>query len=181
MNGHRWGRRATRRTLAALAALVGALLVAAVAVAGPHAAGTGGGQADRLRAIEQARLQALVAGDTATARGLMAPDFQVINPAGIPLARDQLLAGIDAGEPDFFVDEPASPIAVRLYGNAAVLRYQESFDLVIAGTRLTHQAWSTVLYERRGGRWQVVWVQTTAIPNRLDLLLEALKPLKPTE
>jgi hypothetical protein len=33
-----------------------------------------------------------------------------------------------------------------------------------------------VLYERRQGRWQVVWEQTTAVPNRLDLFIESLKP-----
>jgi hypothetical protein len=63
-------------------------------------------------------------------------------------------------------------------GDSATLRYRESFDLVKGGTRLTHQAWSTVLYERRQGRWQVVREQTTAVPNRLDLFIESLKPAK---
>jgi hypothetical protein len=33
-----------------------------------------------------------------------------------------------------------------------------------------------VSYERRNGRWQIVWEQTTAIPNEPDLFLESLKP-----
>jgi hypothetical protein len=153
-----------------------ALLIAAGAVAGARGSEKGSSQADRLRAIEQARTQALVDADTATARKIMAEDYQGINPAGEPLSREELLAPVKAGVLDFLTDGAASPISVRLHGDAAVLRYQRNFDLVIAGTRLTHKAWSTELYERRHGRWQIVWEQTTAIPNKADLFLESLKP-----
>ena len=177
MKSHLTGRKArARRSLAMLAAVAAALLIAASAVAGTHGSEKGSSQADRLRAIEQKRTQALVDADTATARKLMADDYQGINPAGAPLSREELLSSVKAGVLDFLVEEPASPISVRLHGNAAVLRYQRKFDLVIAGTRLTHKAWSTELYERRHGRWQIVWEQTTAIPNRPDLFLESLKP-----
>lgn len=159
-----------------LAAAAAALLIAASAVAATHGSGKGSSQADRLRAIETQRGQALADADTATARKLMADDYQGINPAGAPLSREQLLGAVAAGDLDFLVDKPASPIAVRLHGNTAVLRFQRSFDLVVAGTRLTHKAWSTELYERRHGNWQIVWEQTTAVPNKPDLLLEALKP-----
>jgi Domain of unknown function (DUF4440) len=174
------GRKARARRslamLAAVAAVAAVLLMSASAVAGTHGSDKGSSQADRLRAIEQKRTQALVDADTATARKLMADDYQGINPAGAPLSREALLASVKAGVLDFLVEEPVSPISVRLHGNAAVLRYQRSFDLVIAGTRLTHKAWSTELYERRHGRWQIVWEQTTAVPNRPDLFLESLKP-----
>jgi hypothetical protein len=66
---------------------------------------------------------------------------------------------------------------VRLSGDSAALRYQVNFDLFFGGIRLTHAAWITELYERRAGRWQIVWEQATAIPNRFDLLVEALKPI----
>ena len=158
--------------MAILLAAAAALLIAATAVAAGH----GSSQADRLRAIEQKRTQALADADTATARQLMADDFQLINPGGAAQSREQLLGAVKAGVLDFIGNGPASPITVRQYGNAAVLRYQRNFDLVIAGTRLTHKAWSTELYERRHGRWQIVWEQTTAVPNRPDLFLESLKP-----
>jgi Domain of unknown function (DUF4440) len=174
---HLTGRKApARRVVAMLAAAAAALLIAASAVAATHGSGKGLSQADRLRAIETQRGQALADADTATARKLMADDYQGINPAGAPLSREELLGAVEAGVLDFLVDKPASPIAVRLYGDAAVLRYQRSFDLVIAGTRLTHKAWSTELYERRHGRWQIVWEQTTAVPNKPDLFLESLRP-----
>ena len=163
-----------RRTLAAVAA---ALALATGVVTASSAAPASSSQADRLRAIETTRLQALVDADTATARKLTAPDFQVINPAGAPLSRDDFLGAVQAGVIDFLALEPSSPIAVRRSGDSATLRYQTMFDVVAGGTHVTHQAWTTALYERRDGRWQIVWAQTTAIPNRLDLFIQSIKPL----
>jgi len=118
----------------------------------------------------------VVDADTATARKLTAPDFQLINPAGAALSRDNFLGGVEAGVIDFISLEPSSPIAVRLSGDSATLRYQTAFDVVAGGTHVTHQAWTTALYERRNGRWQIVWGQTTAIPNDLGLFIESIKP-----
>jgi hypothetical protein len=163
-----------RRTLGAVAA---ALVVATGVLTASSASPASSSQADHLRAIETTRLQALVDADTATARKLTAPDFQLINPAGAPLSREDFLGGVDAGVIDFLVLEPSSPIAVRLSGDSATLRYQTTFDLVVGGTHLTHEAWTTALYERRHGRWQIVWGQSTAIPNDLDLFIESIKPV----
>jgi hypothetical protein len=162
-----------RRALAAVAA---ALVTAAAVLMVSSASPASSSQADQLRAIETARLQALVDADTATARKLTARDFQQINPAGAELSRDDFLGGVAAGVLDFLSLEPSSPIAVRLSGESATLRYRTTFDVVAGGTHVTHQAWTTALYERRNGRWQIVWGQTTAIPNRLDLFIESIKP-----
>jgi hypothetical protein len=167
--------RLTRRhTLAAVAL---ALLVATGVVTVSSASPASSSQADHLRVIETTRLQALVDADTATARKLTAPDFQVINPAGATLSRDDFLGGVQAGVIDFLALEPNSPIAVRLSGDSATLRYQTTFDVVAGGTHVTHDAWTTALYERRSGRWQIVWAQTTAIPNDLGLFIQSIKPL----
>lgn len=161
-----------RRIAAAAVVLVAAIGVVGVSSAAPASPS----QSERLRAIETTRLQALVDGDAAAARRLTAPDFQLINPAGAPLSRDEFLGGVEAGVIDFLALDPSSPIAVRLSGDSATLRYRTTFDLVVGGTHLTHEAWTTALYERRGGRWQIVWGQTTAVPNRPDLFLESIKP-----
>ena len=160
-----------RRTLAAVAV---AVVVAGAVVTVSSASSS---QADRLRTVERTRLQALVDADTATARNLTAPDFQLITPAGVPLSRDDLLSGVEAGVLDFVAIEPGSPIAVRLSGDSATLRYQSTYDVVLGGTHVTHEAWTTELYERRDGRWLLVWEQTTAIPNDVGLFLESIKPV----
>ena len=161
-----------RHTLAAVAV---ALVAAGGVVAVSSASSASPSQTERLRAIETTRLEALVDADTAILRKLIAPDFQLINPAGVPLSRDELLGGVDAGALDFVAIEPRSPIAVRLSGNSATLRYQSAYDVVVGGTHVSHEAWTTELYERRDGRWLLVWEQTTAIPNNLDLFLESIK------
>ena len=158
----------------ALAAVAVALVVAVAASSGSPASSS---QANRLRAIETTRLHALVDADTATARKLTAPDFQLINPAGVPLSRNDFLGAVDAGVIDFLVNEPSSPIAVRLSGDSATLRYKTAFDVVAGGTHVTHQGWTTALYERRDGHWQIVWAQSTAIPNNPGLFLESIKPV----
>jgi hypothetical protein len=165
-------RRATgKRALLALAGASLTLLFTAVAAL-PHP-----NVADQLRTLERARLHALVVGDTVTAGRFIAPDFQLINPAGATSARDEYLDGVQAGFPDYLVFQPSGPIAVRLSGNSASLRFPVSFDLLLGDIRLTHEAWITELWERRGGRWQIVWEQATAIPNNFDLLVESLKPV----
>ena len=169
-------RTVVKRTMLALAASALALLITAGAVTASHGTGHGSSEADHLRAIERTRLQALVNADTATARRLIADDFEAINPAGGLLSRDDYLDSIRAGDLDYLVFEPTSPIAVRLYGDSAALRFEVNFDLVVAGTRLTHQAWITELYERRHGNWQIVWEQATAIPNDFGLFVESLMP-----
>jgi hypothetical protein len=153
-----------------------ALLIAAACVAGARASDTHPQVNDQIPQVELARLHALVDADVATARSLMAPDLQVITPAGAALGRDDYLAAVQAGVIDYLAFEPTSEITVRRSGDAAALRYQVHFDLVAGGTRLTHEGWITELYERRDGRWQIVWEQATAVPNRFNLLLRALKP-----
>jgi Domain of unknown function (DUF4440) len=166
---------ATKRWM--LAAVAAALVVATGVVTAPSASPATSSQSARLRAIEASRLTALVAADTATARKLIAPDFQLINPGGTTLSRADLLGGVRAGAIDFRAIRPTRPIAVRLSGNSATLRYEETFDLVAGGIHLSHKAWTTALYERRSGRWQIVWEQTTAVPNRPELFLESIKPV----
>jgi hypothetical protein len=41
--------------------------------------------------------------------------------------------------------------------------------------KLKHRAWTTDLFERRQGRWLLVWSQTTATPNNPGLFVQALK------
>jgi hypothetical protein len=151
-----------------MTAVVAALLLPLPAVAtakGDHSkAVSKSRQAERLRQTEQERLQALVDADVAVAGTLIASDFELINPLGEVLTRDDVLGGVGSGALDFLSDTVTSQIKVRLHGNTAVLRYQHTIDIAVAGIgRVTHPAWTTALYERRKGDWQIVWEQTGAI------------------
>ena len=58
----------------------------------------------------------------------------------------------------------AGEIVVRSYGDVAVLRYPAEIAFTVDGARTPRRRlWHTDLYERHGGRWQVVWSQATEI------------------
>ena len=120
-------------------------------------------EADLIRATERERLRALVEANMEVARQLHADDFQLINPLGQSLSKEQYLGGIASGDLDYLVWEPES-IEVRLYDQAAVIRYQSQLEIVVQEQKVPRQRyWHTDSYEKRNGRWQVVWSQATGI------------------
>ncbi len=119
---------------------------------------------DRIRGIEEERLRALVQADITTARRLHADDFQLISPLGSTLNKEQYLGLVESGEIDY-LEWNAGPIEVRLYGSAAVIRYQSQLRIVVEALpdAPSGRFWHTDLYEQRNGAWQVVWSQATQI------------------
>jgi hypothetical protein len=78
------------------------------------------------------------------------------------LSKEQYLGGISAGQIHYLYWEPES-IAVRLYGDVAVIRYRSELEIVVRGRHIPRQRyWHTDLYERHGMQWQVVWSHATA-------------------
>ena len=117
---------------------------------------------ERLRATERERLRALVSGDVARAAQLHSDEFQLINPLGGALSKDQYLGGISAGQIRYLHWEPEA-IAVRVYGEAAMIRYQSELEIMVQGRHIPRQRyWHTDLYELHGSQWQVVWSHATA-------------------
>src|SRR5215813_9639954 len=161
-----------------------ALVLAGVTAAAPIAsAGTARSAADHVRrsaadqvcTAERTLLRAAVDGDTHTAGALLARDFQQIDVTGTPETRADYLANIGGGI-DFVTLKPIKPIRVRVLGNSAVARVKLKFKVVAGGQTVQHQGWTTDLFQRRDGHWKVVWSQSTAIPNHLDLFIRSLQP-----
>jgi hypothetical protein len=128
-------------------------------------AGDDQAEAEMIRATERERPHALVAGDVARARQLHADDFQLINPLGGAVSKEQYLGGIEAGQLRYLFWE-AEAIGVRLYGGIAVIRYQSQLEVVVLGRHIPRQRyWHTDLYERRDAQWQVVWSHATGVQD----------------
>ena len=118
--------------------------------------------AELLRSTERERLRALVTGDVERAKQLHTEDFQLINPLGGALSKEQYLGRIVSGQIRYLYWEPES-IAVRLYGDVAALRYRSQLEIVVQGRHIPRQRyWHTDLYERHGAQWQVVWSHATS-------------------
>ena len=115
--------------------------------------------------LEQRRLQALVDADVALAETIHADDFQLITPGGDALSKEQYLGDVAAGVIDYRVWEPLD-IEVRVLGDAGCLRYHSNLEIVVAGHHIAlSRYWHTDYYERRDGRWQVIWSHATEIPD----------------
>jgi hypothetical protein len=120
-------------------------------------------EADVIRATEKDRLRALVDADIETAEKLHADDFQLITPSGDAISKEGYLGLVGSGEVDYLRWDP-EPIEVRLYGTAAVIRYRSHLEIVVRGRRVDEtRYWHTDAYEKREGRWQVVWSHATEI------------------
>lgn len=115
-----------------------------------------------LRALEEQRLRALVAVDMATAGPLHAENFQLINPMGVSLSKDDYLGALESGRIHYQVFAPISDITVHCTGDLAALRYQSRIQITVDGvTGPEGTYWHTDIYIRREGRWQVIWSQAT--------------------
>jgi hypothetical protein len=105
---------------------------------------------------------------------LLAPDFQLIDVTGAPETRADYLASI--GAKIFVRLELAARISVRVHGPSAVASVKLHFKVVAGGLTLEDDGWPTDVFVQRQGRWQVLWSQSTAIPNNEDLFVRSLMP-----
>ncbi|HEX2587382.1 MAG TPA: nuclear transport factor 2 family protein [Gaiellales bacterium] len=119
--------------------------------------------AEQLRDRERERLRLLVAADIERASPFHADDYQLIHPGGGALSKEEYLGMLASGEFRYVVWEPGD-MAVRVYRDAAVLRYQATIETQVDGGRVDRgRYWHIDLYESRDGPWQVVWSQATEI------------------
>ena len=104
---------------------------------------------DVIRETERERLRALLEGNIEVARTLHADDFQLINPLGGTLSKEQYLGGVASGEINYLVWEPDA-IAVRVYGEAALIRYQSELEIVVQGQKCRSNATGTRTHTKSG-------------------------------
>jgi hypothetical protein len=113
---------------------------------------------DTIRSIERQRLRSLVEADMVTARRLHADDFELITPSAEIYSKERYMKEIESGVLDYKTWDPGE-ITVRLYGDVAVIRYEDVRLEVFQKGALTRSGVvrHTDLYEKRNGQWQVVW------------------------
>lgn len=167
-------KRARITQLIALPAMI--LVLAGVTAAAPIAsAGTARSAAGQVRAAERTLLRASVHGNTHAAGALLARGFQQIDVTGGPETRADYLANVGGGV-DFVTLKPIKPISVHVFGNHAVARVNLKFKVVAHGQTVEHKGWTTDLWQRSHGHWKLVWSQSTATPDHLDLFIRSLQP-----
>jgi Domain of unknown function (DUF4440) len=116
-------------------------------------------------AVERERLRALVDVDMPVAELLHADDFQLVNPHGGVLSKDEYLGGIASGEIHYHRFEPTSDIDTLVSSDIVVIRYQSAIDGEFLGQPESVRCWHTDCYRRNVEGWQIVWSQATAIDD----------------
>jgi hypothetical protein len=109
-----------------------------------------------VRAVEQRLLRGLLTKNYDAVDELLASDFELITPTGDVVSKELYLAGLAFTYKRF---EPITPIRVRVHGDAAVIRYEAAIRI---GGGVSGRDWHTDLFEKRAGRWKMVWSQATA-------------------
>lgn len=115
--------------------------------------------------LERRRLKALVDGDIEVAQDIHADDFQLVTPSGSAHTKGEYLGLIERGEIEYLVWDPLD-IDVRINGDAGCLRYRSQLNIVVDGFEVGRRDyWHTDYYEKRRGRWQVVFSHATVIAS----------------
>lgn len=118
---------------------------------------------DSVRALEAARVQALIHQDTVALSRMLAPEFNEISRLGTVRTRADNIRDIASGTLRLTSVRQDS-LTVRVYGDVAVLQgiaYQVGS---VGGMPFTGKVRYTRVFVRRDGRWQAVTAQQTSTP-----------------
>ena len=81
-------------------------------------------------------------------------------------SKDQYLGAVTAGVIKYVSMELESQVDARVYGDVVLIRYRTAIEVDVQGQRFPRASyWFTDVYEKRDGRWQIVWSQGTGITS----------------
>ena len=135
--------------------------IAAFVLAG--AAGAAPGVEAEIRAVEEARRRAYLAGDYDTVAGLLAHDFFLTNAQGITRDKAGTIALFRSG--DMKVESLTfHDVVIRAQGDVAVVTGRSTVKETFRGEDRSGDQRFTRVYVKRDGRW-LLWVyQLTRVP-----------------
>src|SRR5712664_218924 len=128
----------------------------------PLAAQASGSVEDSVRALESRRAQALLKADTVALSQLVADDFVEISRLGMLRTKADNLREIASGALKLNAVRYDS-LAVRIYGDVAVLQGIADNSGTFRGFPFTGKIRYTRVFVRRAGRWQAVAMQQTSM------------------
>jgi Domain of unknown function (DUF4440) len=123
----------------------------------------GGSIADTLRALEQARGQALLRADTAAIARMTADEFVEISRLGQLRTKGDNLRDLSTGALKL-TSVKYDSVSVRTYGDVAIYRAIADNTGSFHGFPFAGRIWITRVFVKRDGRWQAVAMQHTPIP-----------------
>ena len=98
------------------------------------------------------------------AERIHAADYELITPAGHTRTKTSYLDDVASKRLEYLAFERTSSVAVRATPELIVLRYVARIRLSVGvADEVELSAWHTDHYEKRDGKWAVVWSQATEI------------------
>ncbi|MDE3216732.1 MAG: nuclear transport factor 2 family protein [Gemmatimonadota bacterium] len=118
----------------------------------------------------QARFDAVVAGDAAPWRAVLAPDGLLTDEDGVVQTTPQFLASLGPLAPGFAGGIRVDDLTVRSLGQGAAVHYWLDEWETVFGDSLHTKYVVTDSYRRAGRSWQLVASQTTVVPRDLEAI-----------
>jgi hypothetical protein len=146
-----------KRTLS-MAALLGTL------AAGAWAAAADGAESEVLKR-EEARFTAMVKADVAGLEDVLADDLTYVHSNGNLDGKRDFIEAVRTGRSTYHSFDREG-VAVRLYGDTAVVTGRGHVLVQAAGAELDLRLFFTDVYVRRGGKWRMVAWQSTRLPEK---------------
>ncbi len=141
-------------------------VLALAAVALPLALAQAPGATEKeLADLENRWAEAIVKGDVATLERLYADEYMAIDPTGATFTKDQDIANVKSGNfklASFKIDE----LKVRVHGDVAVVTSRNTIKGTYMGKDASGAYRGTDVFVKRGGRWQVLTTQATAVTTQ---------------
>jgi ketosteroid isomerase-like protein len=118
---------------------------------------------DAVRAIELARGEALMRGDTIAISRMTADEFVEVSRLGTLRTKADNMRDLASGALKLATVKYDS-MSVRVYGDVAILRAIADNTGTFRGFPFNGRIWYTRVFVKRDGRWQAVAMQHTLIP-----------------
>jgi hypothetical protein len=118
---------------------------------------------DSVRALEEARGQALIRGDTVALSRMTAIEFNELTRLGTIRNRAANIRDVSSGMLHLLTVHYDS-LAVRIYGDVAILQGIADNTGTMGGVPFSGRIRYTRVFVRRDGRWQAVTMQHTPMP-----------------
>jgi ketosteroid isomerase-like protein len=112
--------------------------------------------------VNQARIDALVAGDIDTLDRYVGDDMRYVSATGSVQTKAQVFAAFRSGEVRLERQDP-SDLDVRIHADTAIVGYRADSVTIDRGKRIAGTTHCTSVYVRRDGRWQLVVQHNTFI------------------
>jgi hypothetical protein len=120
-----------------------------------------GDTAAAITKLENDSVKADLAGDKAFAEKYLADDWMGCDSAGKWYTKAQLLKMIADPKNNKYNSEKITDLKVRVYGNAAVATYTDTYDAIVSGEHRTRTILSTDVWAKIGPDWKQVSSQGT--------------------